>query len=73
MDVSLYFTLLILGKGTCKGDSGSPLVYRDLGDDPFYQVGIASFGNIKCGLDGIPGVYTKVEAYLPWIESKLKL
>ena len=71
--VLLSCDFFIPGKGACEGDSGSPLVYRELSDDPYYQVGIASFGNYKCGLEGIPDVYTKVEAYLPWIESKLKL
>ena len=37
-----------------------------------YQIGLVSFGTNLCGR-GIPGVYTKVAAYLPWIESKMEV
>ncbi len=35
------------------------------------QVGVVSFGTIKCGR-GLPGIYTRVSAYLDWIDSKLE-
>jgi len=61
------------GEGICEGDSGAPLVAREFSDDPYYQIGVASFGTSQCGQIGVPGIYTKVTAYLPWIESKMKL
>ena len=61
----------ILGVDSCGGDSGGPLAYRAIADDPYYQVGIVSYGTKICGRS-IPGVYTCVTSFLDWIESKLK-
>lgn len=36
--------------------------------DVYYIVGITSFGK-ACGISGDPGVYTRVQAYLRWIED----
>ena len=65
---------MILGKDSCTGDSGGPLMIRKFSDDPYFQIGIVSFsvGN-ECGKKNLPGVYTKVESYLDWIESKLEI
>ncbi|XP_022906189.2 venom protease-like [Onthophagus taurus] len=52
------------GGDTCQGDSGAPLQYRD--NRLHKIVGITSFG-INCGL--VPGVYTRVSYYVPWIEG----
>jgi secreted trypsin-like serine protease len=60
-----------LGKDSCGGDSGGPLVLRTGPTTPWYQVGIVSFGPKQCGT-GRPGVYTKVEAFLPWIDENLQ-
>ncbi|XP_046972543.1 phenoloxidase-activating enzyme-like [Vanessa cardui] len=58
------------GKDSCKGDSGGPLMF-DTGR--IYQVvGIVSFGPSPCGRENVPGVYTKVYEYLPWIRSQMK-
>ena len=62
----------IPGQDSCSGDSGGPLVWREYSDDPWYQIGVVSFGAVKCGSKDIPGVYTRVEAYLSWIESNLE-
>ncbi|KRT84408.1 Trypsin [Oryctes borbonicus] len=52
---------------TCQGDSGGPLqLWRDLGEPLHTIVGITSFG-FKCAI--VPGVYTRVSHYVPWIES----
>ncbi|CAB3226279.1 unnamed protein product [Arctia plantaginis] len=51
------------GEGACFGDSGGPLVREGR------QIGIVSWG-IPCA-KGKPDVYTKVEAYMRWIETTL--
>lgn len=57
-----------VGKDTCQGDSGGPLaIYNNDQDCMYSVVGITSLGRI-CGTI-IPGVYTRVYHYLPWIEK----
>ena len=58
----------VVGEDSCNGDSGGPLVYRPTPDSPWYQVGIVSFGTSKCGV-GQPGVYTRLSAFISWIQS----
>ncbi|KAI4459970.1 eg:bacr7a4.3 protein-related [Holotrichia oblita] len=56
-------------RDTCQGDSGGPLQLenRDYEFNRFPEiVGITSFGK-SCGK--VPGVYTKVMPYIPWIEK----
>ena len=62
--------LLFSEKDSCSGDSGGPLFATE--SKVSYQIGLVSFGTNLCGR-GIPGVYTKVAAYLPWIESKMEV
>ena len=72
MNNKIYFNNSnISGVDSCGGDSGGPLVYRAIADDPYYQVGIVSYGTKICG-QGIPGVYTRVTSFLDWIQSKLR-
>ncbi|XP_055844948.1 serine protease grass-like [Episyrphus balteatus] len=57
---------------TCKGDSGGPLFYiapYNFGVR-YIQYGVVSAGSVVCGSDN-PGIYARVEAYLPWIASNL--
>ncbi|CAB0010845.1 unnamed protein product, partial [Nesidiocoris tenuis] len=51
-----------------QGDSGGPLVVNQPGTCLKKQVGVTSFGR-DCGLPNTPGIYTRVSAYIPWIES----
>ncbi|KAF2897956.1 hypothetical protein ILUMI_08219, partial [Ignelater luminosus] len=51
------------------GDSGGPLQIRNSNNSlQFYVIGVTSFGK-GCGVQNIPGVYTRVSNYVPWIES----
>ncbi|KAI9294590.1 trypsin-like serine protease [Neoconidiobolus thromboides FSU 785] len=51
---------------SCQGDSGGPLLARVCGE--WIVVGIVSFG-YQCGLATVPGVYTKVGAFLDFIRQ----
>jgi len=62
------------GKDSCKGDSGGPLYYKtpkDGDSHPWYLLGVVSFGASECG-NGSPGIYSRVEHFLPWIKKNLK-
>ncbi len=56
------------GQDSCQGDSGGPLLAG--ANDSTAQVGIVSFG-AGCGLESFPGVYTRIDRYVAWIESKV--
>ena len=60
---------------SCRGDSGGGL-FINSGDYPgqsfgnvHVQVGVVSYGSKLCG--DAPGVYTKVEEFIPWIKEKI--
>lgn len=57
------------GKDTCQGDSGGPIhaMVPELNCVQFI-IGITSFGKF-CAARDAPGVYTKIFAYLDWIEK----
>ncbi|OXA48947.1 Trypsin-1 [Folsomia candida] len=58
------------GKSSCKGDSGGPLhIGRNTVD--YTVVGIVSFGK-GCASNQYPAVYTKISAYVDWIEENIK-
>lgn len=59
----------VRAKDTCGGDSGSPLMFYDLKKGVWVLTGIVSLGVRDCGTEGIPGVYTNVREYLPWIKE----
>ncbi|XP_066587822.1 trypsin-like [Prorops nasuta] len=59
------------GAVACAGDSGGPLIafnrYRNVTE----IVGVASWGVFPCGTDGAPSIYTKVSAYVDWIQDTI--
>ncbi|XP_076681416.1 phenoloxidase-activating factor 2-like [Andrena cerasifolii] len=60
-----------IGKDTCKGDGGSPLVCPSKNDPTRYQqAGIVAWG-IGCGEDGTPGVYANVAHVRDWIDEQM--
>ncbi|XP_015509702.1 melanization protease 1 isoform X2 [Neodiprion lecontei] len=55
---------------SCSGDSGGPAQFPGLyfnGQPRYIQFGIVSFGPRQCGIEGFPGVYTRVPYYMDWI------
>ncbi|CAG7824368.1 unnamed protein product, partial [Allacma fusca] len=53
-------------KDACRGDSGGPLVVEDGAHR--LLIGLVSWGN-SCACPGYPGVYTRITAYLTWIQD----
>lgn len=53
---------------SCDGDSGGPLM--KLINNQWYAEGIVSFGN-RCGVEGWPAIYVRVNSYLDWIASNM--
>lgn len=63
------------GKDSCGGDSGGPLMTNHVdneGNRYMYAAGIVSFGPEFCGTENVPGVYTRVSAYIDWITEQIK-
>ncbi|KAL1464067.1 hypothetical protein WDU94_003750 [Cyamophila willieti] len=52
------------GKDSCQGDSGGSLLTEDLD-------GIVSWG-IGCARSNSPGVYTRVNHYMEWLQQNTK-
>ncbi|EFX71176.1 hypothetical protein DAPPUDRAFT_60449, partial [Daphnia pulex] len=57
------------GQDACQGDSGGPLVVSQ--DGVFVLTGVVS-GGIGCARPGLPGLYTNVAHFLPWILDIIK-
>lgn len=65
----------VSGQDSCRGDSGGPLMVFDKSNPraPFWFLsGVVSFGPSPCGLAGWPGVYTRIGAYMDWINQNVR-
>ncbi|CAB3380270.1 Hypothetical predicted protein [Cloeon dipterum] len=58
------------GKDSCSGDSGGPLVLALKGK--WFVTGVVSYGPENCGTQNLPGIYTRVTSFLPWILDNLE-
>ena len=57
-------------RGSCLGDSGSPLIVRGNTAAEDVQVGLVSFG-LDCNHDTLPGVYARVSSEIDWITEQV--
>jgi len=56
-------------RDSCAGDSGGPML-SDYHNGRWSVIGIVSFG-VDCASERHPGVYTRVDRYLNWIERQI--
>ncbi|RZF45062.1 hypothetical protein LSTR_LSTR002023 [Laodelphax striatellus] len=64
-----------IGKDSCGGDSGGPLMSAQAIDDMpprYFIIGLVSFGVKMCGMSTMPAVYTRVSSYLQWILDNIR-
>ena len=57
-------------QSTCRGDSGGPVLPTN---GPAVLAGLVSWGSQSCGASDKPGVFTRVDQFLPWVESAMRL
>jgi len=55
----------------CSGDSGGGLLVEAGRNAAWTLAGVTSFG-AECGSETMPGVYTRVDNFLPWIRRQMR-
>ncbi|CAD7079088.1 unnamed protein product [Hermetia illucens] len=58
------------GVSACSGDSGGPFVQANASGN-LEIIGVVSWGYIPCGSVDAPSVYTRVSAYVDWINKNI--
>ncbi|KXJ82498.1 hypothetical protein RP20_CCG013179 [Aedes albopictus] len=56
---------------TCRGDSGSPLMYYNRQHARWFAYGIVSRGPSQCGTEGVPSIYTNIFKYGDWVRRTI--
>lgn len=59
------------GTSTCSGDSGGSLSLYNASQNSWQAIGIVSYGSYAGCEVGRPVVFTRVDSYLDWINSKM--
>jgi len=70
--VNINEDMVCAGQGrrdSCAGDSGGPML-SNFANGRWSVIGIVSFG-VDCASERHPGVYTRVDRYLDWIEKEI--
>lgn len=57
-----------LNQDSCENDSGGPLILEGSSDSEDILLGVVSWG-YGCGMEGYPGVYSRVSKARSWIEG----
>ncbi|XP_055628434.1 CLIP domain-containing serine protease B8-like [Toxorhynchites rutilus septentrionalis] len=58
-------------KDTCRGDSGSPLMFYNRQHARWFAYGIVSRGPSHCGTEGVPSVYSNMFSFDDWVRSTM--
>lgn len=59
-------------KDTCRGDSGSPLMFYNIKQSRWFTYGLVSRGPSTCGTEGVPSIYTNGFRYDEWIRETME-
>jgi len=60
------------GRGTCTGDSGGPLACVNQSLTTWILIGVVSWAKIPCAGPKGPTVFTRVSAFVQWINSAIE-
>jgi len=58
-------------QGSCRGDSGGPLMVQDESNGSFTLVGGVSWGKNPCTSQSLPGVHSRITSNMDWITQTI--